>query len=71
MSTFTKLTGAAVFLLVATLASAQTFRGEIKGAVQDASGAAIAETVVQAVHKGTGFTRSTVSGVGGNFSTNG
>ena len=57
-----------MFLLGAALANAQTFRGEIKGTVQDTSGAAIAETVVQAVHTGTGFSRSTVSGIGGNFS---
>jgi hypothetical protein len=68
MSTFGGLTGAVVFFLGAAIANAQTFRGEIKGSVQDASGAAIAETVVQAVHTGTGFTRSTVSGSGGDFS---
>ena len=68
MSNLFKLAGAAVFLLGAAIAGAQTFRGEIKGSVQDASGAAISEAIVQAVHTGTGFTRSTVSSPTGEFS---
>src|SRR4051812_10371972 len=68
MSNLFKLAGAVVFLFGAAIAGAQTFRGEIKGSVQDASGAAIPEAVVQAVHTGTGFTRSTVSSPTGEFS---
>src|SRR6478672_8284517 len=55
-----KLFAISVFLLSAATANAQTFRGEIKGLVQDGSGAVISEAVVQAVHTGTGFTRSTL-----------
>lgn len=46
----------------------QTFRGEIKGTVEDASGASIADAVVQATHKETSVKRSTVSTGSGEFS---
>jgi hypothetical protein len=47
---------------------AQSFRGEIKGTVEDASGAVISEAVVQAVNKGTGLKRSAVTTAAGEFS---
>ncbi|MBC7927054.1 MAG: carboxypeptidase regulatory-like domain-containing protein, partial [Bryobacteraceae bacterium] len=47
---------------------AQTFRGEIRGTIEDASGATISEAIVEAVNKGTGQKRSTISGSSGEFS---
>jgi len=47
---------------------AQTFRGEIKGTVEDASGAVIGTAVVTATHKGTGVKRATTSSGSGEFS---
>ncbi len=62
-----------VYLLVALIATsaflpAQTFRGEIKGTVEDGSGAVLPGTAVSAMHKATGVGRSTVSGSNGDFS---
>src|SRR3954471_7630941 len=62
-----------VFLLVALAATtallpAQTFRGEIKGTVEDGSGAVLPGTTVSVLHKATGVGRSTVSGSNGDFS---
>ncbi len=62
-----------VFLYVALLATtallpAQTFRGEIKGTVEDGSGAILPGTNVAVVHKETSVGRSTLSGSNGDFS---
>lgn len=58
-----------VYALIAVPASySQTFRGEIKGAVEDATGATISDAVVEATHKGTGIKRSTFTGSSGEFS---
>ena len=60
---------AAVYLLASTFAlTAQTFRGQITGTIEDSSGAAIGTAVVEAVHKGTGLRRSTISNAAGEFS---
>ncbi|MBC8166332.1 MAG: TonB-dependent receptor [Bryobacteraceae bacterium] len=55
-------------LLGVLSAHAQTFRGEIRGSVEDTTGAAISESVIQATHKGTGVKRSTLSSASGEFS---
>lgn len=58
-----------VYALVSVLAlNAQTFRGQITGTVEDASGAAIGAAVVEAVHQGTGVRRSTATTAAGDFS---
>src|SRR4051794_6864047 len=62
-----------VYLLLALLAAAlslpgQTFRGEIKGTVEDSSGAVLPGTSVTAVNRATGVGRATVSGSNGDFS---
>src|SRR4051812_45242668 len=61
----------AVFLF-ATMATAtlcaQTFRGEIKGTVEDSSGAVIAGAIVKATHQGTASTRAGLTGTAGEFS---
>ncbi len=56
------------FTAAVSLLLGQTFRGEIKGTVEDASGAVISEAVVQAVNKGTGLKRSTMTSAAGEFS---
>jgi hypothetical protein len=48
--------------------SGQTFRGEIKGSVEDPSGAVLSETKVTATNVATGFSRATLSGSSGEFS---
>jgi hypothetical protein len=48
--------------------SAQTFRGEIKGSVEDPSGAVLADTKVTAINIATGFARATLTGGAGEFS---
>ena len=53
---------------LAASAFAQTFRGQIKGTIEDASGAAIGEAIVDATHIGTGVKRSTLTGSSGEFS---
>ncbi len=58
---------ACIFLLACT-GFTQTFRGQINGTAEDASGAAIAEAVVEATHTGTGIKRSTLTGSSGEFS---
>lgn len=63
-----RLRALALPFLFLSLLQAQTFRGEIRGQVTDASGAAIAEAEVRAVNKATGFVRSTVSSASGDFS---
>lgn len=58
----------AVFTAALIPAGAQTFRGEIRGAVQDASGAVIGEAKAEATHKGTGLKRATLTSAAGEFS---
>ena len=48
--------------------TAQTFRGEIKGSVEDPSGAVLSDTKVTAVNVATGFSRATLTGSAGEFS---
>jgi hypothetical protein len=57
-----------IAVLSASLLPAQLFRGEIKGSVLDATGAAIPEATVQAVNKATGVVRSTTTTQSGEFS---
>jgi hypothetical protein len=58
-----------IFLGVfAASATAQTFRGEINGTVQDPSGAVLSDATIRAVNKATGFSRSTVTAAAGEFS---
>jgi hypothetical protein len=45
----------------------QTFRGEIKGVVQDSSGAALPDTAIKATNLGTGLVRSATSGANGDY----
>ncbi len=47
---------------------AQTFQGGIRGTVQDTSGAAIGVAKVTLIDEGTGITRSTITGNGGEYS---
>ncbi len=54
---------------IATLPlAAQTFRGEIKGTVEDPSGAILADAKVTAINVATGFSRATLTGSSGEFS---
>ena len=46
----------------------QTFRGQIHGTVQDASGAVIDAAAVDATHQGTGLKRATITSAAGEFS---
>jgi Carboxypeptidase regulatory-like domain/TonB dependent receptor len=55
-------------LVLATAASAQTFRGGINGSVTDVSGAAIPDAAVQTVNDATGVIHSTVSSSAGEYS---
>lgn len=55
-----------IALLSCALAG-QTFRGNISGIVQDASGAAISGAAVKLENPATGFTRATVSSATGDF----
>src|SRR3984885_13345967 len=57
---FSLLSGSPVF--------AQTFQGGVRGTVQDSSGAAITTVKVILLDEGTGITRSTVTGNGGEYS---
>lgn len=56
-----------IVVLGASLAMAQTFRGEINGTVMDASGAAVAGADVKATQTGTGLERSTVTDNNGDY----
>ena len=47
---------------------AQTFQGGVRGTIQDSSGAAVAVAKVTLTDEGTGITRSTVTGNGGEYS---
>jgi len=58
---------AGVFLLVATAAMGQTFRGRILGTVTDNTGAVIAGATVQVTNTGTGLERSTQTGGDGSY----
>jgi hypothetical protein len=55
-------------LLAAVPALAQTFQGGIRGTIQDKSAAAISAAKVTLTDQGTGISRSTVSGNGGEYS---
>jgi hypothetical protein len=57
-------------LLLASAAplAAQTFRGDIRGTVQDPSGAVLPDAKVTAVNKATNFSRTTLSSAAGEFS---
>jgi outer membrane receptor protein involved in Fe transport len=57
-----------LMLLVATLVSAQTFRGTILGTVSDASGAVISGATVKARNQGTGLERTTQTSGDGSYS---
>src|SRR4051812_9623706 len=48
--------------------SAQTFRGAIAGTVEDPSGAVLADARITSTNVATGFSRSTLTGVAGEFS---
>src|SRR6476659_8826760 len=58
----------AVICITATSLTAQTFRGEIKGSVEDPSGAVLSDTKVTAVNNASGFSRATLTGPSGEFS---
>src|SRR4051812_41910032 len=55
-------------LVLAGSLAAQTFRGSVKGTVEDPSGAALAGAKVTATNSGTGVSRATLSGAAGDFS---
>jgi hypothetical protein len=57
----------ALILLLATLASAQSFRGSIRGKVTDPSGSVIAGANVSAKNIGTGLTREATTGLDGGY----
>lgn len=57
-----------LFLFLALVGFGQTFRGEIRGQVEDSSAAAVPEALVKAINVQTGFARSTVSGTSGDYS---
>ena len=56
-----------VVLLLASLASAQSFRGSITGTVTDSSGAAVSGADVKVVSADTGLTRTVVTNSDGFF----
>lgn len=55
-------------LLAGSPVWAQTFQGGIRGTIQDTTGAAISVAKVTLLDEGTGISRSTVSGSGGEYS---
>ena len=57
----------ACVLLACVGLSAQSHRGAIRGRVQDASGAMVANAAITAVNDATGETRTTTSGDAGAF----
>src|SRR4030088_3813505 len=59
--------GVAALLLIATSASAQTFRGSIRGTVTDPSGSIIAGAKVTAKNIGTGLKREATTGQDGAY----
>src|ERR1700704_416610 len=60
-------TGMAALLLIATSASAQSFRGSIRGTVTDPSGSIIAGAKVTAKNIGTGLQREATTGQDGAY----
>ena len=58
----------ALICAAASTLTAQTFRGEIKGSVEDPSGAILGDTKISAVNIATGFSRATLTGSSGEFS---
>ncbi len=58
----------ALITISAAPLSAQTFRGEIKGTVEDPSGAILGDAKVTAANVATGFSRTTLTGSSGEFS---
>jgi Carboxypeptidase regulatory-like domain len=54
-------------LLISALASAQSFRGSIRGQVRDASGALLAGAKITVKNLGTGLTRGTQTGSDGSY----
>ena len=62
-----RLITCAVFILIASWASGQSFRGSIRGKVQDASGAAIAGAKVSAMSKSTGNGREALTAADGGY----
>jgi hypothetical protein len=59
---------AAALILVATVSSAQTFRGSISGRIADATGAVLPGVNVTVTNDATGVSRSTVTSASGDFS---
>ena len=57
-----------LFCVMAAPLTAQTFRGEIKGSVEDATGAILGDAKIQAVNTATGFSRAALTGSTGEFS---
>ena len=57
-----------LLLAFAAPLAAQTFRGDIRGTVQDPSGAVLPDAKVTAVNKATNFSRTTLSSAAGEFS---
>ena len=55
-------------LLLAASLTAQSFRGSVKGTVEDPSGAALTGAKVTATNTDTGVTRSTLAGPAGDYS---
>src|SRR5258705_5386557 len=56
-----------LILLAATLASAQSFRGSIRGKVTDPSGGVISGAKVSAINTGTGLKREAATGDDGGY----
>jgi hypothetical protein len=59
---------ATLFLTAALPLAGQTFRGEIRGLVEDPSGAVLSEAKVTAVNTATGLSRAALTGSSGEFS---
>src|ERR1700721_958627 len=56
-----------IFALLSAAAFAQTFRGDLAGAVTDSSGAAVANAIVKIDSPSTGLTRATTANGSGAF----
>jgi hypothetical protein len=56
-----------IFALLSAAAFAQTFRGDLAGAVTDSSGAAVANAIVKIDSPSTGLTRATTANGSGDF----
>jgi len=61
------LTAACFFLLIASTAFAQTFRGGIRGIVTDQTGGVVPSAAAKATNEATGLSYSTTSSTGGEF----